>query len=202
MLKIGLCGTSGSGKGYVCEKFKEYGVFHIDTDKVYATRVAVKGSDCLRELCMFFGNGILNSDGTLNKKALSERVFEGENAFSHLKVLNTVTHKYIRNDVLKTLEENEKNGIKATLIDAPVLFESGFDNMCDVTICVTAPDDVKISRIIARDGIPRQKAQARLKSQLTDGRLRELCDYEIVNDGARDLDTQINDLIKKLKLDK
>ncbi|MBO5374650.1 MAG: dephospho-CoA kinase [Clostridia bacterium] len=202
MIIIGICGSSGSGKGYTCEKFKEHGVVHIDTDKVYTTKIVVAGSPCLNELCMFFGKGILNSDGSLNKTALASKVFEGENASQHLKVLNTITHKYIRSDVEKTIEECKKNGVSAILVDAPVLFESGFDSMCDVTICVTAPYEMKIQRVMKRDKIPRAKAIARIQSQLADERLRELCTYEIVNDDKGDLDAKIASIIRELKIDK
>ena len=200
MVKIGLCGSSGSGKGYVCEEFKRHGFVCIDTDRVYATKIVASGSDCLNELCMFFGKDILNSDGTLNKKVLSTKVFEGENASQHLKVLNNITHRYIRCDVERTVEECVASGVKAVVIDAPVLFESGFDNMCDITVCVTAPYDLKMKRIMERDGIPYHKAQARLQSQLTDDKLRELCDYEIVNDGTSAIDVQIADFIKKFNV--
>ena len=201
MLTIGLCGSSGSGKGYVSEKMKKYGVFCIDTDKLYATKIVAKGSPCLNELCMFFGKSILNPDGTLNRPYLSAKVFEGENASQHLKVLNTVTHKHIRKDVEATIAQNRENGLKATLIDAPVLFESGFDNLCDVTICVTAPTNLKLERIVKRDKIERSKAQARLQSQFPDDRLRELCTYEIINDGKTDLDEQIDKIVKELEID-
>lgn len=201
MLTIGLCGPSGSGKGYVCKKFKEYGVEYIDTDKVYVTRVVVPGSKCLEELSMFFGKDIIAPDGSLDKARLSTKVFEGENASQRLKVLNTITHKYIKTDVQKTLEQNRENGVKATLIDAPVLFESGFDEMCDFTICVTAPEKLRIERIIKRDGISRAKALARIQSQLTNERLRELCNFEIVNDDGSDLDGQILSVINKLGLE-
>ena len=200
MLVIGLCGSSGSGKGYVCDTFKKHGVEFIDTDKVYSTKIVKAGSDCLGELCMFFGKGILNEDGSLNKRALSTKVFEGANASEHLKVLNRITHRYIRADVEKTVAEYRSKGVKAVIIDAPVLFESGFDDMCDATVCVTAPYEIKLERITERDGIPHQKAQARLKSQLPDERLIELCDYEIVNDGEQDVEAQILSIIQKLNL--
>jgi dephospho-CoA kinase len=200
MIVIGLCGASGSGKGYVCEAFEKYGVKYIDTDKVYSTKIVKAGSACLGELCMFFGKGILNEDGSLNKMALSSKVFEGENASEHLKVLNRITHRYIRADVEKTIADYREKGIKAVIIDAPVLFESGFDDLCDVTVCVTAPYDVKLKRITERDGISSQKAQARLKSQLPDERLIELCDYEIKNDGEHSVEAQISNIIEKLSL--
>ena len=199
MLKIGLCGSSGAGKGYTCEIFKELGLEYIDTDKVYV-KIATKGSDCVNELCMFFGDEILNEDGTLNRKKLSQTVFESPNASQHLKVLNTVTHKYIKETVLKMLDKFEKRGVKATVIDAPVLFESGFNTMCDVTMCITAPLEMKIERIMSRDRITYKKAVARLESQLPDETLRSLCDYEIVNDGKRDVKSQIEDILVSLNL--
>ena len=110
MITIGLCGTSGSGKGYVCEKFKEHNIEYIDTDKVYS-KIAVPESECLKEICMFFGDDVLNDDGTLNKRRLSSRVFEGENAAQRLKLLNRITHKYIRDKVEATLEKYSKKGI-------------------------------------------------------------------------------------------
>lgn len=199
MIVIGLCGTSGSGKGYICNKFKKHGIEYIDTDKVYATKIVAVGSACLNELRMFFGKDILNDDGSLNKQRLSTKVFEGANASQHLKVLNTITHKYIKTDVENTLEQNRQNGVWATLVDAPVLFESGFDSMCDVTLCITAPQELKIERIIKRDKISRTKALARIQSQLTDERLRELCTYEIINDDKTELDEQISKIVEELR---
>jgi dephospho-CoA kinase len=197
MIKIGLCGSSGSGKGYVSKKFKAYGVEYIDTDKVYRD-IAVDGSDCVNELCSYFGEGILSEDGTLDRKELSKRVFEEDNASAHLKVLNEITHKYIRYETVRILEENESKGVIATIIDAPVLFESGFDKMCDVTVCVTAPTELKINRILKRDNIPIEKAEARLQSQLSDGSLRERCDYEIVNDDSGSLEYEIERVARSL----
>ena len=201
MIKIGLCGSSGSGKGYVSKKFKAYGVEYIDTDKVYRD-IAIFGSDCVNELCGYFGEGIVSEDGTLDRKELSRRVFEGDNAAEHLKVLNEITHKYIRYETVRILEENESKGVIATIIDAPVLFESGFDKLCDVTVCVTAPTELKIKRILKRDNIPLEKAKARLQSQLPDEILREKCDYEIVNDDSGSLEGEIARVAESLGITK
>ena len=198
MIKIGLCGSSGSGKGYVCKKLKGYGAEHIDTDKVYRDLVT-KDSPCLKELCSCFGKEILNEDGSLNRAALSTKVFEGEGAAERLKSLNSITHKYIRIETKRILSENEKTGAWASLIDAPVLFESGFDDMCDCTVCVTAPTELKIKRITERDKITAEKARARLSSQLRDEELRRLCDFEIVNDDSGDLEIRVEKLVKELK---
>jgi len=199
MIKIGLCGSSGSGKGYVCKKLKElYSIEHIDTDKVYRDLVNAD-SLCLRELCEFFGNEILNTDGSLNRRVLSARVFEGDGSDKRLKRLNEITHKYIKTETERILKENEICGVWATLIDAPVLFESEFDKLCDCTVCVTAPTELKLKRIIKRDGITPEKAEARLRSQLSDEKLRALCDFEIVNNDSGDLEARIDGFICELK---
>ncbi len=202
MIVIGLCGSSGAGKGYTCQRLAEHGILFIDTDKVYTERVVCRGSECLSELTQYFGNEILSPDGSLNKKALAKMVFEGENAQKNLSKLNEITHKHIKREAEKILAENERNGAVATAVDAPVLFESGFDKMCDITMCVTAPSELKIKRIMERDGITREKALSRLASQLTDDELRARCDIEIVNDGSDSLDAHIIEAVKKLNLNR
>ena len=194
MTVIGVCGSSGSGKGYTCRKLAKYGAVHIDTDKVYRD-IAVCGSPCLAELTEYFGAGILDKDGNLNRKELSRIVFEGENGEADLKMLGSITHKHIRLETERILKESRENGAEAVLIDAPVLFESGFDDLCDVTLCVTAPYETKIRRITERDGITEEKAAARLSSQLSDVELRSRCDYEIVNDDITDIDKEARRLL-------
>ena len=201
MIKIGLCGSSGAGKGHVSSIFKKHDVEYIDTDNTYM-KIATPHSPCLNEICTFFGDEILNPDGTLNKTSLAKRVFEGENSSQRLKLLNRITHKYIRHDVERTMAELEKKGCPAVIIDAPVLFESGFDELCDVTVCVTAPTELKIQRIIKRDKISEKKAIARIESQLPDERLRELCDYEIKNDGKSDLKEQVSTVLRGIGIEK
>lgn len=199
MIVIGFCGSSGSGKGYVCKKLNElYGIEYIDTDKVY--RDIVSGdSPCLRELCEYFGNEILSDDGSLDRRVLSAKVFEGTDSDKRLKRLNEITHKYIKVETVRILEENKAKGVWAVIIDAPVLFESQFDKLCQCTVCVTAPTELKLERITKRDGITPEKAEARLRSQLSDGELRRLCDFEIVNNDSGDLEMRMEEFIRWLK---
>lgn len=200
MKKIGICGSSGSGKGYVCSIFKEYGIAHIDTDLVYREKTVVPNSLCLKELVFAFGNEILNNDGTLNKSELAKIVFEGEGKDTKRELLNQITHKHIKIDTENIIAELEKQSIKAVLIDAPLLFESGFDKMCNFTICVTANDEIKLERIVERDRISKEKALARLVTQLSDSELRLLCDYEIKNDSSSDIQEQIALILKQENL--
>jgi dephospho-CoA kinase len=88
------------------------------------------------------------------------------------------------------------------LIDAPVLFESGFDKMCHATVCVLCPQEEKIDRIVKRDGITREQAQARIASQLSDEELKNRCTYAIDNSSGSLIDGQIISILKDLGLEK
>lgn len=199
MIIIGLCGTSGSGKGYACLKFAKRGVAYIDTDLVYRQEV-LTDSCCVSELVEYFGCGILEN-GLVSKRLLASIVFESQDASAKLGKLNEITHKYIKIKTTEHMREYERKGCCAVLIDAPVLFESGFDSMCDVTICVTAPYEEKLERIVKRDGISKEKAQARLKAQLSDCELRKRCTYELDNTNGCDLEGQIDFILKDLGIE-
>ena len=196
MIVIGLCGGSGSGKGYASKAFEKYNIACIDTDRLYREVTVRKGKPCLKELCETFGYGILNQEGELDRRVLADIVFLKNGT----KALNEITHKYIRIDTLALMEKYEKEGKNAVLIDAPVLFESGFDQMCDYTICVLAPYEARLKRILARDNITEEKAKKRMDSQLTNEELLVLCDFSIDNSDGSNLDEQIVQILKKINL--
>ena len=194
---IGLCGSSGSGKGYISMLFTKYGVASIDTDLVYRETTTKKGSECLLELTKEFGASILTENGTLYRPALAEIDFSDREKLNRL---NEITHKHIKKDTLALIAEYKSEGARAVIIDAPVLFESGFDKMCDVTICVTAPFETKLKRIMKRDNLSLDDALARLRSQLSDDELRARCNYEIDNSGNKEIDSQLDSILKALNL--
>lgn len=200
MVIIGLCGASGSGKGYACQAFSKYGVAFIDTDKVYREQV-LTDKGCVGELTDYFGNEILEN-GLVSKKKLAQLVFQGQGAAERLNMLNRITHKYIKVKTDELVQSYEAKGYGAVLIDAPVLFESGFDKMCHITVCVICPQEEKIDRIIKRDGITREQAQARIASQLSDEELKNRCTYAIDNSSDSLIDGQIISILKDLGLEK
>ncbi len=195
---IGLCGRSGSGKGYVCDKLLKHGIPSIDTDKVYRDILSREGSECLFELILEFGEEIA-VDGVLDRRKLASIVFAEGNE-DKLKRLNTISHKHILKETRLMISQYEKEGAAAVIVDAPVLFESGFDSICDITLCVTAPDSVCIQRICKRDGRSEAEARRRLASQKSVEELRGLCTFEIVNDGVSDVDAQVSAFIEKIQL--
>ena len=195
---IGLCGGSGSGKGTVCEIFSKNQIPAIDTDKVYRELTSAD-SECLQALKKAFGNEIIASDGSLDRRKLAMIVFSGTNASSQLEKLNKISHKFILDETRKRLSGYEKNGYKAAIVDAPVLFESGFNEECDILVAVLAKMETRVSRIIFRDGISAENAMQRINSQMSDEELISRCDYIIYNDlDLNALEKEVESCINKI----
>jgi len=201
---VGLCGRSGCGKGFVSAEFLNYGIPSIDTDKVYRDILLEKGKDgqlspCLSELVREFGEGIITEASELDRKALAALVF-ADGAEDKLFRLNEITHKYILEKTLELLEKYGESGFGSVIVDAPVLFESGFDKICDIKICVAAPDSVAIERICRRDNKTPKEAEMRLSSQKAQAELEALCDDVIVNDGVADVALQVKSIVFRYSL--
>lgn len=181
MLTIGLTGQSGAGKGEFSRILRSFdGVYSLDTD-VTAREVVQKGQPCLTALCDYFGDVILNSDGTLDRKKLASIAFTDQDKH---KKLNEITHFYIIAEIKKWLCDVEASGATAAIIDAPLLFESKADELCDVTVGVVAPYSTRLKRIMKRDGIDKKNAEIRLKAQPNDDFFEQRCSYIIANNGS------------------
>jgi dephospho-CoA kinase len=194
MLTIGLTGPSGAGKGVVSAILAEYGVPSIDTDAVYH-ELLVPPSACLDELAARFGASILNEDGTLNRKALAALVFSpGREA--ELADLNRIAHRHILAETRRRLWIFEQEGRRAAAVDAPQLFESGFDAECDRILAVLAPYEARLARVLRRDGITEAQAVARLNAAHPDAFFRERADAILWNEGEiGELDGEIRELL-------
>ena len=130
MKLIGLCGGSGSGKGAVCSLFNRLGIPSIDTDKVYH-QLTSSPSDCLKALTDTFGESIIRPDGSLNRVKLANIVF-ADGADSKRKALGRITHKYILERTDEIAAEYFNAGADFVIVDAPLLFESGYNKKCDM----------------------------------------------------------------------
>ena len=195
MLKIGLCGGTGAGKTEVCRILSKLGIPSINTDAL--SRIACeKGGSCLNELVRFFGDTILNPDGELDRKALAKIAFSTpQNADK----LNKMTHPHIIVVMNRILEEHKKSGAKAVFIDAPLLFESGLNEVFDLNVAVVADLESRIRRASVRDGIGREAAMDRIRRQKSDDFLIENCDYFIENNaGSKELEKSVKDLVTKI----
>ena len=193
---IGLTGGTGAGKGTVAALFSKYNFAVIDTDAIYRS-MTESPSPCLDALKNEFGDSIVK-DGALDRKALSALVFAQGNK-DKLDRLNEITHKFILDEVRARLQEIKSLGYAAALVDAPLLFESGFDSECDSILCITAEKNVRLRRIMERDGITYDKALARLSAQLDDSELISRSDFVISNDEDLDaLECSVESVAKQI----
>lgn len=177
MTVIGLTGPSGAGKGTFAKSLP-FPV--LDTDRV-SRSVTEKKSPCLAELVERFGKRILNPDGTLNRKVLGVIAFCNDD---DLAALNRITHRYISQKVEEWLAEKRAEGQIAAVIDAPQLFESGEDALCDITVAVLGKKENRLLRIMMRDEIDEEYANARMRAQKAEEFFRERCTFCIDNDGT------------------
>ncbi len=199
---IGLCGRSGSGKGYLCSVFAELGVPAIDTDAVYRALTSAPDGDVPREctaaLAREFGEEILAPELSLNRRALAQIVF-AEGAQDKLKRLNEITHAYILSETDRIIESLAEDGASAVIVDAPVLFESGYNRKCDFILAAVAEDEVLLRRIMNRDGISAEAARARLAAQLTNEELSRRADFVIDTHADRAvLKARAEELLEKI----
>lgn len=168
---IGLTGPTGSGKSSACSLCENYGLKHVDCD-LLARKAVEKGSTGLKALVDAFGNEILNSDGTLNRKLLAKIAFSDR---TKTELLNATIFPFIRALVL---EETKSGNI---LLDAPTLFESKIDNICTTTIAVLSDKDIRVKRIIARDNLTESQALTRISAGKTDNFYKEYANYVVYN---------------------
>ncbi len=177
---IGLCGGSGSGKTTAARIMASLGAAVIDTDRVYR-EICVPGSRCISELCREFGDIVLD-DGSLDRKKLGGIVFADAGKRARL---NAIAHRHIKEETLARIALYRAEGRGVVVVDAPLLFEAEFDRFCDITVGIVAPSDVRLSRIMERDGISCAEAAARISSQTSDVELRARCDSIIENSSDR-----------------
>jgi len=174
-MRVGVTGIFASGKGTVCELFRELGASVIDTDLI-AREIMEPGKKGLQDLIHEFGDSFIKSDGTLDRRAFANYVFSCE---EKVRRLNEITHPIILNIVL---ERSKGNGIY--MINTPLLFESGFDRYMDKNIVVTAGDEQVILRGCKRDNISPEEIKERLKHQIPLNKKIKLADYVIDNSGS------------------
>jgi len=187
---IGLTGPSGAGKSTVSAMFSKHGAHVIDADLV-ARRVVEKGMPALSEITQEFGTGVLLQNEELNRKALAKIVFASP---EDLHKLNEITHKYIIAQIKREIEENSHT---VFIIDAVALFESGLSDICDCTVSVTAEREVRIARIMARDGLTVEEATARIEAQQQDAFYISRSDFHVENNGEPDtLLARVNQILK------
>ena len=186
---IGLTGPTGAGKSSVTAVAEDLGFKVVDCDNL--ARVAVeKGSDGLSAVVAAFGEDILNSDGTLNRAALAQKAFSTP---ENTERLNATLLPYINELVIGEMTTEK------VLLDAPTLFESGADSLCDEVIVVVSDLKTRLSRIMARDNIDETAAMLRINAGKPDEFYIEKTNNIVYNDCELSVfNLKIQKLITKL----
>lgn len=206
MLTVGLCGGSGSGKTLAQDAFLAAGIPCLDTDALYHTMLS-SASSLSRSLLARFGRQIEDERGGIDRRALAAIVFvPGEEGKARLDALNRITHGEILVECRNWLKKQAAAGAPAAVINAPLLFESGFHKECDLTVAILASRDKRMERILLRDGITPEEAARRIDAQHDDAFLTENTDFQIWNDGTADAFfaevARLSDIIKKIAEEK
>ena len=144
------------------------------------------------------GDGIAFPDYSLNRRALADIVF-ADGGKEKRELLNRITHAHILVQTKRIADQYAAEGAPAVLIDAPLLFESGFDAECSCTVCVIASEEASVTRILKRDGITEAEARRRLGAQISAEELVRRCDYVIENDlNCETLDEQVANVVSDI----
>ena len=164
MTVYGLTGKTGAGKSTVAAFLKGKGFYIIDGD-VIARHITDKGKPALKLLSEHFGKDIINADGTLDRRLLASRAFSSQ---ENTDMLNSITHPLITEEFETEIEKAGKEGYDRSVIDAAALLESECKNLCSKIIVVYAPEDMRLKRILSRDGITEEEAETRMRAQKSD----------------------------------
>ena len=179
---IGLTGPTGSGKSSAALIAKNFDIKVVDCDKL-ARKAVKKGSPGLKSLVAAFSPGILKKDGALNRRELAKRAFSSK---ENTDLLNKTLLPHVAKLVRAELDG------KTVLLDAPTLFESGLDSVCDVTIAVLANKEDRIRRIINRDKLSYDDAILRINAGKDDEYYKERADFVVYNN--KEIQKYINEI--------
>ena len=177
-MKIGITGGIGSGKSYVCKRLQQHGIMVYDCDA--AAKRLIRTSPDLQQQ-------IIGLVGSLDKAAMSRFLLASD---ANQQAMNAIIHPAVFHDF-------ETSGMQ--WMESAILYESGINKLVDRVIVVTAPLEIRIQRVMQRDGITRENVEQWMQRQWSQKEIRKQADYEIVNDGIADIDAQIDIILEKIK---
>lgn len=188
-MKIAITGGIGSGKSYVCRLLEQRGIEVYDCDA--AAKRLMRTSDRLQQqLKALVGDAVYSADGVLQKPVLAEFLLASE---ANKLAVNDVVHPAVAADFAASGKQ---------WLESAILFESGFDRRIafDHIVCVTAPRQVRIQRIVKRDNITPQRAAEWIDVQMSQQEVAQRSDFCIQNDGESNLQAQIDNILRQISI--
>lgn len=180
MMVVGITGPTGAGKSIVCHLLEGWErISIIDCDQV-SRQVVRRGEHCLLDLAVEFSSAIIDKEGELNRRKLAAIVF---NDRGKLRRMEQIIYPYIIARLVQGINQREKAGDRAVFLDAPTLYQSGADILCQRVVAVLAPPAGRLARIMERDGLTMEEAKARMTSQPGDAFFEKRADHIIRNIG-------------------
>ncbi len=181
MICIGLTGGIGSGKSTASEYIKMRGYSVVDADRI-SKDITRKGNPILDEISGAFGESVIKSDGTLDRKMLAEIAFKDEEGVGKLNAI--VTQKVVQILIKERDAIREKKGPGIAFFDVPLLFETGCRDLFDFIWLIDANEDIRIKRVSARDGVTPEEVLARIKNQMLQEDKKRMSDEVIDNSSS------------------
>ena len=195
-MRLGLTGSIATGKSTIATILLEKGAQLVDADRI-ARDIVQPGSPLLNEIALQFGEQVILPDGTLDRKALGQIIFENE---ARKKQLNELMHPAIRAEMKRQIAEYEAmnpNGL--IVVDVPLLYESNLVEWFDAVMLAYVPQRIQIQRLMARDGISEENAKKRVFSQIDIEQKKQRADIVINNSNTVDETRQQIDTYWKQK---
>ena len=192
---LGLTGGIASGKSTISAYLAQNGALIIDADLI-ARQVVAKRSSGLKQIVAKFGEEILTASGELDRKKLGKLVFSNKDL---LKNLTDITGPLIRAEILREIEAAKKAQVKLVVLDIPLLFETGYQTLCDKVMVVTIPSKLQLERVMKRDNLSAAEARKRIANQLPASKRNELADVLI--DNSKSVAETYQQVLKWLKIE-
>ena len=193
MLRIGLTGGIGSGKTTVANHFATLGIHVIDADEI-VHRISSPGHQAFNDITRYFGNDILNDDGTINRQKLSQRVFSD---IAERKVLEGILHPAVR---MVMQQEMKQSTSPYCILVIPLLVETGYTDLVDRVLVVTADREKRIAWVKQRNGLGTEQVESIMAVQASDEDRNKIADDILENNGPLDsLFQQIENLDRLYK---
>jgi len=179
-LIVGLTGSIGTGKSTIANRFKELDIPVVDADLI-ARQVVEPGEAAYEQIVETFGEGILQLDKTLDRKALGAIVFQDD---TKRKELNAIIHPAIRKELIHQRDQYVDEGVKCVVVDIPLLYESNLIDYVDKVLVVYVDEEVQLQRVVSRDNSTEKEAKQRIASQIPVAEKAKQADAVIDNNGT------------------
>lgn len=181
MIKIGITGGIGSGKSTLCNHFVMSGIPHYDSDR--RAKVLMNSDESLKSAILEIFGDEAYVCGELNRPFLASQIFSDE---SKREALNGVVHPAVKLD-FQSWVDAQGSDVPYVVLESAILFNADLANFIDYSVAVLAPEELRITRVVNRDGCTMEQAKSRIAAQMSDEELHSRANYSVVNIMEEDL---------------